>query len=154
MCFPSGAQKYQCTGLWLSFVIGCGFVPSVPLTQTLTTPCLSGASQLSCEPSGESCGSLRSAFPKSTARGISAGGSARTETTIAKSRSNVSRFILPSVAQEPLSAQWIYDICSIHCINEAGGARSQSSPCSRCSFLRAQRHAGSGQDRSEPARLE
>jgi hypothetical protein len=45
----------------------------------LSTPFLSGASQLSREPSGEICGSIRCGFPKRTSRGMSAGISAWTE---------------------------------------------------------------------------
>ena len=63
-------------GYGSSVVIECGCPPSTSLAQTLSTPFLFGASQLSCEPSGEICGSLRAGFPKRTSRGIRAGSSA------------------------------------------------------------------------------
>src|SRR5439155_24827521 len=49
------------------------------LTQTLSTPFLSGPSQLSCDPSGETFGSVRAGLPNKISRGISGGNPACAE---------------------------------------------------------------------------
>src|SRR5579862_6373888 len=66
---------------------------------TLSTPFLSGASQVICEPSGEICGRALSGFPKRTSRGMSAGNSARAQQAESKSRdSAVNLFIAEKVS--------------------------------------------------------
>src|SRR2546428_12944069 len=75
----------------VSFVTQCAFVPSSALVQTFSVLFLSGASQLNCEPSGETFGSVRAGLPNKISRGISGGNPACAEQNAKKSAQKQNR---------------------------------------------------------------
>src|SRR5579862_47773 len=62
--------------------------------QTFSTPFLSGASQVICEPSGEIWGRALSGFPKRTSRGMSAGNSARAQPAETRTRARAANLLI------------------------------------------------------------
>src|SRR6266705_2317276 len=97
MCFPSAAHVYHSIGSPVSLVRQWAFPPSSALVQTFSVLFWSGASQLSCEPSGETFGSVRAGLPNKISRGISGGNPACAEQNARKTAQRQNRFTTESL---------------------------------------------------------